>query len=100
MGEWRDYCMYMHERRLENEDAMAKQQQIWEVKSSDGVRRYYHHKVEADFAYKDTVECGFGCSIQAIPVPQTPKDFCAFMERQFEDYRGLMLAARRVAQAS
>lgn len=73
--------------------------QIWEVKSGDGIRRYYHDKVEAEFAYKDAIECGFACSIQAIPVPQTPKEFCMFMEDQFAHHRELILAARRLAAA-
>ena len=70
---------------------------IWEVKVSDGIMQYFVTEAEADFFYKDTAEAGFGVRKQAIPVPQTPKAFCMFMEQQFADHRELILAAKRLA---
>ena len=76
---------------------MAKKPQIWEVAVSDGVRQYFWSETEADFYYRDTAAAGFGVRKQAIPMPQTPKEFCMFMEQQFADHRELILAAKRVA---
>ena len=74
---------------------MAKPQ-IWEVKVSDGVREYFVTEAEADFFYRDTAKAGFGVRKQPIPVPQTPKAFCMFMEEHFAEHRELLLAAHRV----
>jgi ubiquinone biosynthesis protein COQ9 len=79
--------------------AENKQKIIWELRSSDGIRRYYWDKGEADFACKDSQECGFACRMQTIAVPQTPKEFAQFMSDQFADYRELIVAAKRAAAA-
>ena len=72
---------------------------IWEVKVSDGIVQYFESQFEADSYARDTRESGFSVRTSPIPVPQTPKEFVAFMERQFEAHRRLVLAAADIAAA-
>jgi hypothetical protein len=74
-----------------------KKQQIWEVKTSDGVTRFYADKVEAEFAYKDAEQCGFGVRMAPIPMPADPKAFASLMQSYWDEVRGVVLAARRLA---
>lgn len=66
---------------------------IYEVRVSDGTRLYFDNRVEAEFYAKDTAECGFGVTTQEYQMPQTAKEFVAFMERIEASIRPLRKAA-------
>lgn len=67
---------------------------IWEVKVSDGITKFFWDKAEADFYYRDTGEAGLGVLIAPIPLPQTPKEFAAFMEGLTAGQCNVVMAAK------
>lgn len=76
---------------------MAKAPAIWEVKTGDGVTRFYADKAEAEFAHKDAGECGISSRLAPIPMPSTPREFAELMTNYWDEVRGVVLAVRKLA---